>query len=101
MHTATPRQNDLLDLYNLITLLRPGQLGTWEEFRAAHLVGGDPRQPKDPEALRALTHAAMIRTRRASVVDDPDLPPRRPGHPAVNLTRTRAHLYERTDEFLS
>src|SRR6266566_3128437 len=98
--TATPLQNDLRELYNLITLLRPGQLGTWEEFRAAHLVGGDPRQPKDPEALRALTHAVMIRTRRASVVDDLDLPPRRPRHPVVKLTKAEADLYERTTQFL-
>src|SRR3989442_417509 len=88
------------ELYNLITLLRPGQLGTWEEFRAAHLVGGDRRQPKDPEALRALTHAVMIRTRRASVVDDLDLPPRRPRHPEVKLTKAEADLYERTTQFL-
>ena len=98
--TATPLQNDLRELYNLITLLRPGQLGTWEEFRAAHLVGGDRRQPKDPEALRALTHAVMIRTRRASVVDDLDLPPRRPRHPVVKLTKAEADLYERTTQFL-
>ncbi len=98
--TATPLQNDLRELYNLVTLLRPGQLGTWEEFRAAHLVGGDPRQPKDPEALRALTHAVMIRTRRASVVDDLDLPPRRPRHPEVKLTKAEADLYERTTQFL-
>ena len=98
--TATPLQNDLRELYNLVTLLRPGQLGTWEEFRAAHLVAGDPRQPKDPEALRALTHAVMIRTRRASVVDDLDLPPRRPRHPAVKLTKAEADLYERTTDFL-
>src|SRR5256714_770510 len=98
--TATPLQNDLRELYNLITLLRPGQLGTWEEFRGAHLVGGDPRQPKDAEALRALTHAVMIRTRRASVVDDLDLPPRRPRHPEVKLTKAEADLYERTTEFL-
>ncbi|HJS44456.1 MAG TPA: DEAD/DEAH box helicase [Gemmatimonadales bacterium] len=98
--TATPLQNDLRELYNLITLLRPGQLGTWEEFRAAHLVGGDHRQPKDPEALRALTHAVMIRTRRASVVDDLDLPPRRPRHPEVKLTKAEADLYERTTQFL-
>src|SRR2546423_1522729 len=98
--TATPLQNDLRELYNLITLLRPGQLGTWEEFRAAHLVGGDPRKPKDAEALRALTHAVMIRTRRASVVDDLDLPPRRPRHPEVKLTKAEADLYERTTEFL-
>jgi len=98
--TATPLQNDMRELYNLITLLRPGQLGTWDEFRAAHIVAGDSRQPKDPEALRALTHAVMIRTRRASVVDDLDLPPRKPRHPEVQLTKAEADLYERTTQFL-
>ncbi len=98
--TATPLQNDLRELYNLITLLRPGQLGTWQEFRTQHLVSGDHRQPSDPEGLRALTHAVMIRTRRSSVVDDLDLPPRRPRHPEVRLTRAEADLYARTTDFL-
>ena len=98
--TATPLQNDLRELYNLITLLRPGQLGTWDEFKAGHLVAGDHRQPRDPEALRALTHEVMIRTRRASVVDDLDLPPRRPRHPEVKLTRAESDLYRRTTDFL-
>src|SRR6266567_3329024 len=98
--TATPLQNDLRELYNLVTLLRPGQLGTWEEFRAAHLVSGDHRQPRDPEALRALTHEVMIRTRRSSVVDDLNLPPRRPRHPEVRLTTAERDLYDRTTEFL-
>src|SRR5881392_2229585 len=98
--TATPLQNDLRELYNLVTLLRPGQLGTWEEFRAEHLVAGDHRQPRDPEALRALTHEVMIRTRRSSVALDLDLPPRRPRHPEVKLTRAEADLYQRTTEFL-
>ena len=98
--TATPLQNDLRELYNLITLLRPGQLGTWQEFKSVHLVAGDHRQPRDPEALRVLTHEVMIRTRRSSVVDDLDLPPRRPRHPEVKLTRAEADLYQRTTEFL-
>src|SRR3989475_474315 len=98
--TATPLQNDLRELYNLITLLRPGQLGTWQEFKTEHLVSGDHRQPRDPEALRALTHEVMIRTRRSSVVDDLNLPPRRPRHPEVKLTRAEADLYGRTTEFL-
>jgi SNF2 family DNA or RNA helicase len=98
--TATPLQNDLRELYNLITLLRPGQLGTWEEFKSAHLLSGDHRQPRDPEALRALTHEVMIRTRRSSVADDLDLPPRRPRHPEVRLTPAEADLYERTTDFL-
>src|SRR5439155_16625007 len=98
--TATPLQNDLRELYNLITLLRPGQLGTWPEFRAAHLVEGDHRQPRDPEALRALTHEVMIRTRRSSVVDDLNLPPRRPRQPEVKLTTAERDLYDRTTDFL-
>jgi len=98
--TATPLQNDLRELYNLITLLRPGQLGTWQEFKSEHLVSGDHRQPRDPEALRALTHEVMIRTRRSSVVDDLNLPPRRPRHPEVKLTRAEADLYQRTTDFL-
>src|SRR5438552_3533091 len=98
--TATPLQNDLRELYNLVTLLRPGQLGTWEEFREAHLVAGDHRQPRDPEALRALTHEVMIRTRRSSVVDDLNLPARRPRHPEVQLTTAQRDLYDRTTEFL-
>ncbi len=98
--TATPLQNDLRELYNLITLLRPGQLGTWQEFKSEHLVSGDHRQPRDPEALRALTHEVMIRTRRSSVVEDLNLPPRRPRHPEVKLTRAEADLYQRTTDFL-
>ncbi|PYP14248.1 MAG: hypothetical protein DMD54_14535 [Gemmatimonadetes bacterium] len=98
--TATPLQNDLRELYNLVTLLRPGQLGTWEEFREAHLVAGDHRQPRDPEALRALTHEVMIRTRRSSVVDDLNLPARRPRQPEVRLTTAERDLYDRTTEFL-
>src|SRR2546423_5246970 len=98
--TATPLQNDLRGLYNLITLLRPGQLGTWQEFKTRHLVSGDQRQPLDPDGLRALTHEVMIRTRRSSVVDDLDLPPRRPRHPEVKLTRAEADLYDRTTDFL-
>src|SRR5438105_1354663 len=98
--TATPLQNDLRELYNLITLLRPGQLGTWQEFKTRHLVSGDQRRPSDPEGLRALTHEVMIRTRRSSVVYDLDLPPRRPRHPEVKLTRAEADLYDRTTDFL-
>ncbi|HEX7714171.1 MAG TPA: DEAD/DEAH box helicase, partial [Bacillota bacterium] len=31
--TATPLQNDLKELFNLITLLRPGQLGNYRQFK--------------------------------------------------------------------
>src|SRR5258708_14462057 len=98
--TATPLQNDLRELYNLATLLRPGQLGTWPEFRKVHLVAHDRRMPKAPAARPALTHEVMIRTRRTSVIDDLNLPPRRARHPEVRLTKAEADLDQVTTEFL-
>ncbi len=39
MLTATPVHNDLLELYNLITILRPGHLGTQRAFRQNFVAG--------------------------------------------------------------
>jgi SNF2 family DNA or RNA helicase len=98
--TATPLQNNLRELYNLVTLLRPGQLGTWAEFRRLHVAKGDARKPKDPEALKELTAQVMIRTRRSSVAQALDLPPRRPSHPVVRLLPAEAKLYGEVVSFL-
>jgi superfamily II DNA or RNA helicase len=65
--SATPVQNDLTELYNLLTLLKPGIFRTLKEFRAAHVTAGKPRQPADPERLRALMRDAMVRNTRAVV----------------------------------
>jgi SNF2 family DNA or RNA helicase len=98
--TATPLQNSLRELYNLVTLLRPGQLGTWRDFRKLYVLGGDPRKAKNPEALRELTSQVMVRTRRANVAAHIRLPPRRPWHPAVVLTPEEMSLYRDTTAFL-
>src|SRR5207248_2718212 len=98
--TATPLQNDLRELYNLVTLLRPGQLGTWHDFQQLHLTGGDRKSPKDPEALKELTAQVMVRTRRSSVADVLELPARRPAHPEIDLTSKEAALYRDTATFL-
>jgi len=98
--TATPLQNDLRELYNLITLLRPGQLGTWREFRDRHVVQGNVRRAKDPEALRELTSSVMVRTRRSSVANALELPPRRPVNPTIALSGEESLLYAATVQFL-
>ncbi|HHV94850.1 MAG TPA: DEAD/DEAH box helicase [Firmicutes bacterium] len=64
MLTATPVQNDLKELYNLITLLKPGQLGTYSEFKRRFTAG--KRTPRDPEMLRSLLRQVMIRNRRGA-----------------------------------
>ncbi len=60
-------QNDLIELYNLLTLLKPGIFKTLKEFRAAYMTPGKPRQPANPERLRELMRGAMIRNTRAVV----------------------------------
>ncbi|MWC29311.1 DEAD/DEAH box helicase [Paenibacillus sp. MMS18-CY102] len=60
--TATPVQNDLDELYNLITLLKPGQLGGQSEFAANFVV--DKRLPKNEGQLQEALSAVMIRNRR-------------------------------------
>lgn len=67
--TATPVENRLQDLYEMVSLVAPGLLGTSAQFRATHGAGGaDPRQtPKNVAALRKRTGEVMIRHRRSEV----------------------------------
>ena len=62
--TATPFQNDLIELYNLLSLLRRGHLGTISEFRSNFLVNGNERQPLNPRELKRKLSEVMIRRRR-------------------------------------
>ena len=63
--SATPVQNNLIELYNLLTLLQPGIFRTPKEFRAAYMVPGKPREPVNRERLRDLMRGVMIRNTRA------------------------------------
>jgi len=65
--SATPVQNDLIELYNILTLLKPGIFKTPKEFRAVYVTARKPRQPANPERLRELMRGAMIRNTRAVV----------------------------------
>ena len=65
--TATPVQNDLVELYNLVTLLKPGVFSTLKGFRTAYMTPGKPRQPANSENLRSLMRGIMIRNTRAVV----------------------------------
>ena len=65
--TATPVQNDMIELYNLLTLLKPGIFKTLQEFRAAYMTPGKPRLPANPDRLRELMRGAMVRNTRSVV----------------------------------
>ena len=72
--SATPVQNSLVELYNLLTLLKPGIFKTEKEFRASYMTSGQPRRPANRERMRDLMRDVMIRNTRSLV--DVRLPPR-------------------------
>ncbi|WP_019122790.1 DEAD/DEAH box helicase [Brevibacillus massiliensis] len=61
--TATPIQNEMDELYNLINLLRPGHLGPTRAFATNYVEG--KRQAKNNEQLKTEIGKVMIRNRRS------------------------------------
>jgi superfamily II DNA or RNA helicase len=72
--SATPVQNSLVELYNLLTLLKPGIFKTEKEFRSTYVTAGKPRVPANRDRMRDLMRDVMIRNTRSQV--DVRLPPR-------------------------
>lgn len=64
--TATPVENRLDDLFQLVNLVRPGHLGTAAEFRARHGSAGVERV-REIRHLQARLREVMVRHRRSEV----------------------------------
>ena len=99
MLTATPVENNLIELYNLITLLKPGLLATESEFRKLFVNAARPKAPKNPERLRALLAEVMVRNTRSAV--DVRLPHRVATSVVVPPSPAEAELYERVSAFVA
>jgi SNF2 family DNA or RNA helicase len=61
--TATPIQNDVTDLYNVVTLLRPGLFGTREAFHN-YFIDNNQEQLVNRDELQDRLGEVMIRNRR-------------------------------------
>lgn len=90
--TATPVQNNLVELYNLLTLLMPGVLKTEAQFKKEYVAQGNPRMPKNQEKLRTLLREVMIRNTRSVV--DVKLPKRFASTVIVHPSVAEDRLYE-------
>jgi len=60
--TATPIQNKISEIFNLVSLLKPGHLGNESAFNRKYKKNS--RSIKDDEHLRELINKVMIRNRR-------------------------------------
>jgi SNF2 family DNA or RNA helicase len=97
--TATPVQNDMRELYNLVTLVRPGTVGTFSQFRRDFLSGHDKRAPRNTPRLRSLLESVMIRTRRADT--DLEFAPRKVETMWVPQTPAERLLYRKVSDFVA
>ncbi|QXE00411.1 DEAD/DEAH box helicase [Terribacillus sp. DMT04] len=60
--TATPVQNKLSDIYNLVSLLKPGYLGSYKQFKDTY--GDDRNDLEQHHYLKELIRKVMVRNRR-------------------------------------
>ncbi|MFZ3577891.1 DEAD/DEAH box helicase [Virgibacillus sp. DJP39] len=60
--TATPVQNKLSDIFNLVSILKPGYLGNYEEFLQRY--GTDRKKIKQDKYLKQLVQHVMVRNTR-------------------------------------
>ncbi len=96
MLTATPVQNDLKELYNLIALIKPGQLGSYRSFKEKFMQ--DKRTPKNPQELKVLLRGVMVRNQRDTGVVQFT---KRIVHPLiVSLTPKEQEIYDRVTSFI-
>lgn len=89
--SATPLQNDLTELYSLVSLVQPGLFGSFNEFWRQFLI--DKRTPKDPEEMRRILARVMIRHRRHDL--SLSLPERQVALLPLKLFPEERLLYER------
>jgi len=91
--TATPVENNLMELYNIVTLLKPGQLKTASAFRKEFMTRGDPTDPRNHNRLKGLLGQVMVRNTRAFAKID--IPPRFAQTIRVSSDSLEIELYQK------
>lgn len=96
--TATPVQNKLEELYNLVTLLKPGHLKTLKGFKDEFVTRGSPTDPRNREKLRQLLKEVMVRNTRS--VTRLRLPPRFAFTTRVNPAPQESSFYQKISDLV-
>lgn len=89
--TATPVQNNLIELYNLITLLKPGQFKTEKIFKQEFLQRGNLTATVNREKLKTMLRDVIIRNTRSAI--DLKLPKRFASTIRIKPTETEQAIY--------
>ncbi|MGD9679046.1 MAG: DEAD/DEAH box helicase, partial [Vulcanibacillus sp.] len=96
--TATPIQNDMTELYNLVSILKPGQFGKFYTFQKDYMI--DKRNPKNKKMLKEEIEKVMIRNKRADEDIDLDFTKRVVNTIPIILTEPELILYKEITNFV-
>lgn len=94
--TATPMENQLTELYNLVNLVKPGVFGSYLRFYRQFIL--DKRTPKNARELRELLSRVMVRNQRKDV--GLNLPPREVLLWPIALAADERRLYDELSDAL-
>jgi len=95
--TATPIQNELTDLYNVVSLLRPGLFGTRDVFHQ-YFVNSNQETLVNRNELQNRLNKVMIRNRREET--DIDFTDRTVDTRTFEPTEKERELYESVSEYV-
>lgn len=93
--SATPVQNKPEEIFNLISLLKPGHLGSHESFTEDFRSG--ERELKNEKKLRQLVDKVMVRNRRRQT--DLPWPERNVENVTITMNKEERALYEAAGTF--
>jgi SNF2 family DNA or RNA helicase len=96
--TATPVQNNLEELFNLVTLLQPGLLSTARAFQREFVNKRDKLMPRNVEQLHRQLEEVMVRNRRSTV--GLRLTRRIARTQVVTLSESERALYDDVSQFI-
>jgi len=93
--SATPLQNDMREIYNLINIMKPGYLKSRRIFRKEYMI--DRFTPKNVKRLKDLLNDVMIRHRRANTLTE--LPKRSLLNSVIEMDSLEKSFYNDVTEF--
>ncbi len=92
--TATPMQNNLRELFNLVQLIAPGSLGSLRDFSTRYKLGDNPSLDTVKEALKPF----LIRTTKKEAALE--LPPRKVSHSGCRQDEAEKALYQALTDYI-
>ena len=94
--SATPIQNNLEELYNMVELLHPGYLGTWNQFKEKYALGKNFRSinPAFKNELQNILSKLIIRTTRKEVRNYIKFTDRIPNTNILEPSEKESQLYD-------